>query len=568
MSSIDKGLSFSDLALDDNVLSSLESAGYTTPTPIQQQTIPALLRGDNVLAKSQTGTGKTAAFALPLLSKLNLNAKHPQVLILTPTRELALQVSAAFKKYGQNLSKLNILAVYGGAGMREQLQALKGTVHIVVGTPGRIIDHISRKTLDLSKLNTLVLDEADEMLRMGFIDDVERVLQESPKNMQTALFSATMPVEIKKITEKYLKNPSIIEAKNEVATASNVAQKYWVVQSINKLDALNRFLEAENPDATIVFVKTKSLSNDLATNLIERGYKAAALNGDLPQPQRESIIKNVVSGKINVLIATDVAARGIDIPRVTHVINYDLPHDLESYIHRIGRTGRAGRHGVAILFVAKREVGFIKRLERHTQTPVVQISVPNSNDINNMRKEQLKKKLLANLAKSEEGNIPEHKNNVKKQIQACVQELLAENSEVDLAQITTSALMLLNQKAALFISEEKKVKEAILDLDSVKENFDKKRSKGKVDKPKAARERVDHQSYTIAIGRENGIKPGQIVRAICDASGIDSKYIGHIKINQNNSIVDLPVAMPKSALISLRKVKLQGMPLAIARQDH
>jgi len=354
--------SFSDLGLGPAVLTALERVGYETPSPIQAQTIPALLEGQDVLGQAQTGTGKTAAFALPLLSRLDPRLKHPQALVLTPTRELAIQVAEAMQTYASGIPGFHVLPVYGGQDYKVQISALKRGVHVVVGTPGRIMDHMRRGTLKLDNLSQLVLDEADEMLRMGFIDDVEWILAQTPAQRQTALFSATMPPPIRKIAQKYLNNPREIVIKTRTSTAETIRQRYWLVQGLHKLDALTRLLEAEPFDAMIVFVRTKSATVELAEKLEARGYNAAALNGDIPQKLRERTVDNLKNGKLDIIVATDVAARGLDVERISHVINFDIPYDSEAYIHRIGRTGRAGRSGEAILFVVPREQRLLRTI--------------------------------------------------------------------------------------------------------------------------------------------------------------------------------------------------------------
>jgi len=366
MSTESPSTNFSDMALKQPLLKALNTLGYELPTAIQAQTIPLLLEGRDVLGQAQTGTGKTAAFALPLLSNLDLKQKDPQVLVLAPTRELAIQVAEAFKSYAGQIKSFHVLPVYGGQEYGTQLRALQRGVHVIVGTPGRVMDHMRRGNIKLDKLKTLVLDEADEMLRMGFIDDVEWVLEQTPKQRQIALFSATMPPQIRKITKRYLRNPAEITIKVKTATAETIRQRYWPVTGTHKLDALTRILEAETFDAMLVFVRTKTSTLEVADKLEARGYRAVALNGDIAQKNRERIITQLKAGKLDILVATDVAARGLDVDRISHVINYDIPHDTEAYVHRIGRTGRAGREGDAILFVAPRERRMLQAIENNT----------------------------------------------------------------------------------------------------------------------------------------------------------------------------------------------------------
>ncbi|HEY0503330.1 MAG TPA: DEAD/DEAH box helicase, partial [Lysobacter sp.] len=353
-------LKFTDLALPEPLLKALADVGYESPSPIQAATIPPLLEGRDVLGQAQTGTGKTAAFALPILAQVEPGRHKPQALVLAPTRELAIQVAEAFQKYASHLPGFHVLPIYGGQSYYPQLQALKRGVQVVVGTPGRVIDHLERGSLDLSELRCLVLDEADEMLRMGFIDDVEAVLKKTPETRQVALFSATMPPPIKRIAQTYLKDPVEIAIKAKTTTAANIRQRYWAVSGVHKLDALTRILEAEPFEAMLVFSRTKLATEELAEKLSARSISAAAINGDVQQAQREKTIQNLKDGKIDVLVATDVAARGLDVERISHVLNYDIPYDTESYVHRIGRTGRAGRKGEAILFVTPRERGMLR----------------------------------------------------------------------------------------------------------------------------------------------------------------------------------------------------------------
>lgn len=378
-------LKFIDLALPEPLLRALADVGYESPSPIQAATIPPLLEGRDVLGQAQTGTGKTAAFALPILAQVEPGRRKPQALVLAPTRELAIQVAEAFQKYAHHLPDFHVLPIYGGQSYYPQLQALKRGVQVVVGTPGRVIDHLERGSLDLSELRCLVLDEADEMLRMGFIDDVESVLKKTPETRQVALFSATMPPPIRRIAQTYLKDPVEISIKAKTTTAANIRQRYWAVSGVHKLDAITRILEAEPFDAMIVFARTKQATEELAEKLAARGIAAAAINGDVVQAQREKTIQNLKDGKIDVLVATDVAARGLDVERISHVLNYDIPYDTESYVHRIGRTGRAGRKGEAILFVTPRERGMLRAIERATRQPIEPMALPTVETVNEQR---------------------------------------------------------------------------------------------------------------------------------------------------------------------------------------
>ncbi|MFT7688786.1 MAG: ATP-dependent RNA helicase DeaD, partial [Candidatus Azotimanducaceae bacterium] len=376
---------FSDLNLPENILKALTAVGYETPSPIQAQTIPSLLEGADVLGHAPTGTGKTAAFALPLLSRLDMSNKQVQIMILAPTRELAIQVSEALSKYAAFIKGFNVLPIYGGQPYSGQIHQLKRGVQAVVGTPGRVMDHMRKGTLKLDGLQALVLDEADEMLRMGFIDDVEWILEQTPEKRQIALFSATMPTAIKKIAQRYLNNPVEIKVKTKTATADTIRQRYWLVSHLHKLDALTRILEVEPFDAMLMFVRTKTATVELAEKLKARGYSVAPLNGDIVQKQREQTVEKLKSGALDIIVATDVAARGLDVSRISHVINYDIPYDTETYIHRIGRTGRAGREGDAILFVAPREQRMLKAIERATNKPIDKLELPTTEMVNNKR---------------------------------------------------------------------------------------------------------------------------------------------------------------------------------------
>ncbi len=392
---------FADLQLSAPLMRALNDVGYESPSPIQAATIPILLENRDVLGQAQTGTGKTAAFALPILSRIDIKQTAPQALVLAPTRELAIQVAEAFQTYAKHIPGFHVLPIYGGQSYGPQLSALRRGVHVVVGTPGRVIDHLDKGSLDLSKLKTLVLDEADEMLRMGFIDDVERILKDTPETRQVALFSATMPSAIKRIAQTYLKKPAEITVAAKTGTADNIRQRYWLVSGMHKLDALTRILEAETFDGMIVFARTKLGTEELAGKLAARGFSVAAINGDIQQQQRERTIQQLKDGKIDILVATDVAARGLDVERISHVVNYDVPHDPESYTHRIGRTGRAGRSGEAILFITPREKNLLKAIERATRQPISPLELPTIQAVNDVRIARFKDQITETLAQGE-----------------------------------------------------------------------------------------------------------------------------------------------------------------------
>ncbi|MBR0346177.1 MAG: DEAD/DEAH box helicase, partial [Rudaea sp.] len=389
---------FRDLGLREELLKVLAGLGYESPSPIQAATIPSLAEGRDVLGQAQTGTGKTAAFALPILQRLDLSRSKPQALVLAPTRELAIQVAEAFQRYAQHLPGFHVLPIYGGQAYGPQLGGLRRGVHVVVGTPGRVIDHLERGSLDLSALTTLVLDEADEMLRMGFIDDVEAVLKKTPPTRQIALFSATMPSQIKRIAQTYLRNPEEVKIASKTTTAANIRQRSWLVSGVQKLDALTRILEAEPFDAMIVFARTKQGTEELAERLQARGFAASAINGDIAQQPRDRTLGQLKDGKIDILVATDVAARGLDVERISHVLNYDIPNDAEPYVHRIGRTGRAGRSGEAILFVAPRERGMLRAIERATRQTIEPMQLPSIETVNEARVAKFKDRITSALA--------------------------------------------------------------------------------------------------------------------------------------------------------------------------
>ncbi|MDE2585571.1 MAG: DEAD/DEAH box helicase, partial [Betaproteobacteria bacterium] len=394
---------FSQLGLSEPLLKALADVGYETPSPIQAACIPIILAGQDLLGMAQTGTGKTAAFALPILEKINLAERKPQALILTPTRELAIQVAEAFQRYAKHLPGFHVLPIYGGQSLGIQLRQLERGAHVIIGTPGRVMDHLERKSLNLDSLKVMALDEADEMLRMGFIDDVEWILERVPATRQTALFSATMPEPIRRVAQKYLREPQEVKIKSATATVSAIRQRYWQVSGLHKLDALTRILEVEEEfDAAIIFVRTKTATEELAQKLEARGYAASALNGDMNQAMRERTIEQLKNGGLDIVIATDVAARGIDVPRVSHVINYDIPYDSEAYVHRIGRTGRAGRTGNAILFVSPREMRMLRTIERVTKQPIEPLKLPTKQDVADRRIGQFKQQVLSVL---EAGNL-------------------------------------------------------------------------------------------------------------------------------------------------------------------
>ncbi len=545
---------FDQLALSKPLLKALNEVGYETPSPIQAQTIPLLLEGRDIIGQAQTGTGKTAAFALPLLSRLDLKQKSPQVLVLAPTRELAIQVAEAFQKYAHHLKGFHVLPIYGGQDYRGQIQALKRGVHVVVGTPGRVMDHMRKGTLVLDKLSALVLDEADEMLRMGFIDDVEWVLEQTPDTRQIALFSATMPQQIRRIATRYLNQPEQVTIKLKTATADTIRQRYWPVSGVHKLDALTRILEAEDFDAMIIFVRTKNATADLAEKLEARGHAASALNGDIAQNQRERIVKQLKTGKIDIIVATDVAARGLDVERISHVVNYDIPYDTEAYIHRIGRTGRAGREGDAILFVAPREKRMLSAIEKATRKKIERMELPSTELINDARIARFKQRISDTLANE---NIDFFRQLVEQYQQE--HNVPAEDIAAALAQqLQGDAPFLLSNKPLKPVRNEHDS-----DTHSSRRETRSRPPRDTFDAPPED----GMERYRIEVGRKHKVQPGNIVGAIANEAGMDSKYIGRINIFDDYSLVDLPEGMPKEIFKLLKYVWVAGKQLDISRVD-
>ncbi|AYQ56013.1 ATP-dependent RNA helicase DeaD [Bathymodiolus thermophilus thioautotrophic gill symbiont] len=535
---------FSDLGLSDSILKVLDSIGYETPSPIQQQCITYLLDGKDVIGQAQTGTGKTAAFALPLLDKIDIKLNAPQLLILTPTRELAIQVAEAVQTYARSIKGFHVLPIYGGQSYDVQLRPLKRGVHAVVGTPGRVMDHIKKGTLKLDNLRSFVLDEADEMLKMGFIDDIKWVMERIPEERQIALFSATMPSVIKKVAEKFLNNPKIVKVKNKTETASTIEQSYMMVSNMaQKLDALTRILEVTTFDAMIVFARTKTMTVELEEKLSARGFSAAAINGDIAQNQRERIINDYKKGKIDILIATDVAARGLDVERISHVINYDIPQDAESYVHRIGRTGRAGRSGKAILFVSHRERRMLSTIERITRQKIEPIELPSAKIINAKRIETFKE------------NISQTINNQSLEIfEKLVTEFQGSNPEIEPLKIASALAFIAQGKEPLLISD--KVQSFGREQRQGEEKIISTEASPLKDNPQ-----IPMCRYRIDVGNNNNVKPGNILGAVANEADIDSEYIGSIQIFDNFSTIDLPNEMPQEVLEMLRKTVVCSMRL-------
>ncbi len=549
----DSSLTFENLGLSNTLLKAVKQVGYEQPSPIQSESIPPLIEGRDILGQAQTGTGKTAAFALPILQQLNLRQKSTQALVLAPTRELAIQVAEAFQKYSQYMSGFHVLPLYGGQSYEGQIRALKRGVQLVVGTPGRVMDHMRKGTLKLDNLKHLVLDEADEMLRMGFIDDVEWVLSQSPSDRQIALFSATMPKEIAKVANTYLVDPVHIKIKVSTTTAETINQRYWQVSGIHKLDALTRILEAESFNAMIIFVRTKTATIDLAEKLEARGFSSAALNGDISQNVRERTVERLKAGKIDILVATDVAARGLDVERISHVLNYDIPYDTEAYVHRIGRTGRAGRSGEAILFVAKRETRMLRAIEKATGKSIEAMKLPSASDINEKRVAKFKKTISDTLTEGEFEFFSQLVTEIQHETAANMNDIAA-----------AIAKLYQGDKPLL-------IKEKASNSDNHR-NDNRSESKNNRDRKKSKRTNSDSDmdSYRIEVGHNDGVTPRNIVGAIANEAQIESRYIGHIKIMDDHSLVDLPSGMPKEVFKTLKNVWIcqKKLNISILQKDN
>lgn len=535
---------FAELGLSPAIHRVIDEVGYEIPSPIQAQSIPPLLAGRDLLGQAQTGTGKTAAFALPLLSRLDLNKKSPQILVLTPTRELALQVSEAIQTYSRHLSGFQVLPIYGGQSMSQQLRQLHRGVHVVVGTPGRILDHLNRGTLNLSALASVVLDEADEMLRMGFVDDVEEILKETPAERQTALFSATMPKEVLGIARRHLQNPVEIRIRSKTSTVETIVQRFWQVKGLHKLDALTRILEAEEIDGMLVFVRTKTATVELSEKLESRGFSCAPLNGDMTQALREKTVEQLKSGTLDIVVATDVAARGLDVKRISHVVNYDIPYDTEAYVHRIGRTGRAGREGQAILFVAPRERRMLAAIERATRQPITAMSLPSRKEIAN-RRIGLFKEQLAEAMESQDLEFFEE-----------LIDSYQHQYDVGLRRIAATLAYLVQKDKPLQVADCSQDEPEVITDEPVS---------AKREHPAGAGELA---RYRIEVGRIHGVEPKHIVGAIANEANIKSRDIGQIKILNDHCLVDLPQNMPSATFRQLQKVWVCGQQLQISPADQ
>ena len=561
---------FESLGLAKKVLRVIQDVGYEIPSAIQSAAIPPLLEGRDILGQAQTGSGKTAAFALPLLSNIDIKNRSIQILVLAPTRELAIQVAEAFQTYASHLKGFHIVPIYGGQDYRVQFRALERGVHVVVGTPGRVMDHMRKGSIKLQDLQCLVLDEADEMLRMGFIDDVEWVLEQIPTDHQTALFSATMPKQIANIAKKYLEDPAIIEIEDKTSTVDTVRQRYWMVSGLHKLDALTRILEVEDTDGIIIFVRTKIMTTALAEKLEARGFAAEALNGDMPQKLRELTVNKLKTGKLDVLIATDVAARGLDVPRISHVINYDVPYDSESYIHRIGRTARAGRKGDAILFISPREKRLLHSIEKTTRQKIERMDLPTHSSVNDARVDKFKQRITDTLANGEHNSLF-----------AEIVESYAIEHDVPPVEIAVALASMAQGDSPLVLDKNEKVQFEQFDSSDRGSRRDRgdrgdrgdrreRREKPDRRERKEGKKKSDPitqgmERFHISVGKSHGVKPASIVAAIGSIAGLSDKDIGRIELHDQFSFVELPYGMSQNVFKELKQVKVSGQKLQISQ---
>ena len=540
---------FAELDLSPAVLEALKEVGYESPSPIQAATIPVLLAGHDMLGQAQTGTGKTAAFALPLLSRIKVRSGPPQVIVLVPTRELAIQVAEAFQRYASKIKGFHVLPIYGGQSYTPQLISLKRGAHVVVGTPGRVMDHVKRGTLDLSGVTWLVLDEADEMLQMGFVDDIEWILEQTPATRRVALFSATLPSPIRRIAQKHLHDPVEVTITSKTTTAANIRQRYWIVSGVHKLDALTRILEAEPFDGMLIFARTKQSTVELAGRLEARGFAVAALNGDMLQKDRERTVARLKGGQIDILVATDVAARGLDVERISHVVNYDVPYDTESYVHRIGRTGRAGRKGEAILFITPRERNMLRYIERATRSPLEPMELPTVADVNEQRVARFRQRITEAIAAGQ-----------GEPFRSLIEEFEREQ-DVPAIEIAAALASLWHGGSPLLLRDRSGA--AAID------------EGGGVEAPMRAGTRSperlseeDTDTFRIEVGYVHGVKPGNIVGAIANVAGLKGTQIGHVDIREDHTFVGLPKGLPDAVLTELAKTRVAGQMLRITPASH
>ncbi|WP_140181051.1 DEAD/DEAH family ATP-dependent RNA helicase [Providencia stuartii] len=549
-------ISFADLGLSASILTALNDLGYEKPSPIQQQCIPLLMEGNDVLGMAQTGSGKTAAFSLPLLHNIDPDLKAPQILVLAPTRELAVQVAEAMGDFSKHMSRVNVVALYGGQRYDVQLRALRQGPQVVVGTPGRLLDHLKRGTLDLSKLKGLVLDEADEMLRMGFIEDVENIMSQIPADHQTALFSATMPEPIRRITRRFMKEPKEIRIQASITTRPDIAQSYWTVYGMRKNEALVRFLEAEDFDAAIIFVRTKNATLEVAEALERNGYNSAALNGDMNQALREQTLERLKDGRLDILIATDVAARGLDVERISLVVNYDIPMDAESYVHRIGRTGRAGRAGRALLFVENRERRLLRNVERTMKLTIPEVELPDSQLLSERRQAKFAEKIQQQF---ESSDLDQYRALLTK---------LSPSEDVDMETLAAALLKMAQGERALILPPDalRRPRREFNDRDDRRRDRNNSNGNGfeRAERGGSARRERrdvgDMEMYRIEVGRDDGVEVRHIVGAIANEADISSRYIGNIKLYGTHSTIELPKGMPTDVLTHLSRARILNKP--------
>lgn len=562
MSDTPESPSFESLGMPEFILKTLTELGYETPSPIQAAAIPVFLSGADLIGQAQTGTGKTAAFALPILAQLEDDTQKPQALIMTPTRELAIQVAEAFQRYARHRKQFRIAPIYGGQDFYPQLKLLKQGVQVIVGTPGRLLDHLRRGSLDISAVKTLVLDEADEMLRMGFIDDVEEILGHMSGEQQNALFSATMPPPIKRIADNYLTDPQHVVIKAATATVDRIAQSYWLVDGNQKQEALRRYLETREFDAVIVFVRTREACNEVAEKVKAWGYSAEAIHGAVSQAMREKTIQGLKKNRFDILVATDVAARGLDVDRFSHVVNYDIPYDSEAYVHRIGRTGRAGRSGEAVLFVTRRETRLLGTIERHIRQKIERASIPNQHHVLQQRIERFKQRVGK---AAEESRSPLMDTIVEQLVQEM--EVAPEQLAAILVQMLQADLPLEPKENERF-SEERGERPGRAERPERGERRERDHDEPPIDaQPEPLQDfpDVEMERFRIEVGKRHGAKPGDIVGAIANEVGLESCYIGEINMRGAFSTVDLPSGMPKELYNQLKSVRVRQQQLRISR---
>ena len=551
-SATEKSQGFADLGLPDDIQKAVSKVGFTEPSPIQSETIPLLMQGRDVVGLAQTGTGKTAAFALPILARIDAEKRHPQALVLAPTRELALQVADSFQSFADHLGKLEILPIYGGQAYGIQLSGLRRGAQIIVGTPGRVIDHLEKGSLDISQLEYLVLDEADEMLNMGFQEDVERILEDTPENKQVALFSATMPNGIRRLSKNYLDNPAEVTVKAQARTNDNISQRYLMIPHRAKMAVFTRILEVIDSDAIIVFCRTKQETEEVAEKLSDRGFNAAAINGDIAQNQRERTVDQLKDGRLDILVATDVAARGLDVERITHVINYDIPRDTESYVHRIGRTGRAGRSGEAILFVTPRERRMLRSIERVTKARLEEMDLPTVEEVNEKRTQKFQQRISNALGDKQMDFFRQLVRDYSQDNDTAMDDIAA-------------AIAVMAQDGKDFLMKDEPLPKA----DRKERGKGRDRDRG----PRGGKDRggrghqsdANFETYRLDVGKRQNVRPGAIVGAIANEGGLSAKDFGRITIAVGHTLVDLPKNLDPAVLDRLKDTRISGQLINIQK---